>query len=296
MDSYRDESGYLNLLDDVLQNGEVKKTRNGNVISSFGKMLSFYNINDKFPLLTTKKMFTKGIIEELLWFLRGSTNALELQEKGVKIWEGNSTREYLDSIGLSHYAVGELGPVYGWQWKKFGKPYGDNNIEGFDQIKYVIEELMKENHSRRAVLSGWNPSQLNEMALPPCHILYTFYKNSHGLHCSMTMRSTDLFLGLPFNIASTAILTHIIASVLNIKAYAISINMTDPHIYEEHINAVKTQLNNDILNFPQLEIKKQKPSLDSSVDEKLQWINELKYEDFIFHNYTSANSIKAPMK
>jgi len=296
MDSYRDESGYLSLLDDVLQNGEVKKTRNGNVISSFGKMLSFYDISNKFPLLTTKKMFTKGIIEELLWFLRGSTNAIELQEKGVKIWEGNSTREYLDSVGLSHYAVGELGPVYGWQWKKFGKPYGDNDKEGFDQIKYVIEELMKENHSRRAVLSGWNPSQLSEMALPPCHILYTFYKNSNGLHCSMTMRSTDLFLGLPFNIASTAVLTHIIASVLNIKAYAISINMTDPHIYEEHIDAVKTQLNNDILNFPQLEIKKQKPSQDSSIDDKLQWINDLKYEDFVFHNYSSANAIKAPMK
>jgi len=297
MDSYRDEKGYLNLLEDVLTTGEIRETRNGIVISSFGKMLSFYNISNKFPLITTKKMFTKGIIEELLWFLRGSTNARELQEKGVKIWDGNSSREYLDSVGLSHYQEGELGPVYGWQWKTFGKSYSDNkSIEGFDQIKYIIEELSKDNNSRRAVLSAWNPSQLHEMALPPCHILYTFYKNSKGLHCSMTMRSTDLFLGLPFNIASTAILTHIIAKVLHIKPYAISINMTDAHIYKEHIDSVYKQIDNKIQDFPEFEIIKEAPDINTPITSKVQWINDLKIEDFVIKNYNCAETIKAIMK
>lgn len=296
MDSYRDENGYLSLLKDVLQNGVIKQTRNGNVYSLFGKMISFYDISNKFPLLTTKKMFTKGIIEELLWFLRGSTNATELQEKGVKIWDGNSSREYLDSVGLNDYKEGELGPVYGWQWRKFGKKYKSEDTNGFDQIKYVIEELMKSDYSRRAVLSAWNPSQLNEMALPPCHILYTFYKSNEGLHCAMTMRSSDLFLGLPFNIASTCILTHIIAKVMHIKPCAICINITDAHIYEEHVDAINKQLNNEVKEFPQMKILKDAPLYESTVDEKIKWILSLTYEDFQILNYESADAIRAPMK
>lgn len=296
MDSYRDESGYLELLQDVLDNGEEKNTRNGKVLSLFGKTISFYNISQQFPLLTTKKMFSRGIIEELLWFLRGSTDATELQAKGVKIWDGNSSREYLDSIGLNHYEVGELGPVYGWQWRNFGKPYVAQSGNGFDQIKYIIEELLKSDNSRRAVLSAWNPNQLSEMALPPCHILYTFYKGKNGLHCSLSMRSSDLFLGLPFNIASTCILTHIIAKILHIEAYAVCINITDAHIYDEHINAIKEQMKNDIKPFPQFEIKKEAPPLDSSVDAKINWITSLEYSDFEFKNYESASAIRAPMK
>ena len=295
MDSYRDEDGYLQLLSDVLKNGEEKKTRNGTVISDFGKMISFYNIQEKFPLLTSKKMFLRGIIEELLWFLRGSTDANELKEKNVNIWNGNSSRQYLDSVGLSHYQEGELGPVYGWQWRRFGSKYGTYD-QGFDQVRYVIEELMKPGNSRRAVISGWNPPQLDEMALPPCHILYVFYKNSKGLHCSVSMRSTDLFLGLPFNIASVSILVHIIAKILHISPHAVSINMTDAHIYEEHIDCVKEQLVNKTNTFPNLSINKDAPNLETSVEEKLKWISELRYEDFELHNYTSSNVLKAPMK
>ena len=298
MSSYNGEEGYINLLCDTLKKGEYKKGRNGNTYSVFGQMISFYNIHKSFPLLTTKKMFTKGIIEEILWFLRGSTDAKELQKQGVKIWDGNSSREYLDSIGLSHYSEGELGPVYGWQWRNFGKRYNkEDDNDGFDQLKYIIQELMKPENSRRAVLSGWNPTQLSEMALPPCHILYTFYKNKNGISCMMNMRSSDLFLGLPFNIASTSILTHIIAKVLHVNPIDISITITDAHIYEEHIDAVNEQVKNKILDSaPTLTIRKEPPPIDSPVDEKIKWINCLKYEDFVVNNYKSAGTIKAPMK
>lgn len=302
MTAYVGEKGYISLLKDTLINGEDRKGRNGKVYSIFGQMISFKDIKQAFPLLTTKKMFIRGIIEEILWFLRGSTDAKELQQKGVKIWDGNSSREFLDSVGLSHYSEGELGPVYGWQWRKFGKKYvtiedDKENQNGFDQLKYIIEELIKPDYSRRAVLSGWNPTQLSEMALPPCHILYTFYKNKRGISCMMNMRSSDLFLGLPFNIASTAILTHIIARVLHTNPIDVSITTTDAHIYDEHIEAVKSQFNNPILETnAQLIITSEPPPIDSSIDEKIKWINNLKYEDFFIDNYHSAETIKAPMK
>lgn len=297
MDNYNNEIGYLELLKDVLKYGSNKNTRNGNVLSVFGKLLTFNNIDINFPLLTTKKVFIRGVIEELLWFLRGSTNAKELQEKNIHIWDGNSSREYLDNIGLTDYEEGELGPVYGWQWKKFGKDYIKNNDtnEGIDQIKYVIEELLKPDNSRRALLCSWNISQLKYMALPPCHILYNFYKDENGLSCLMTMRSSDLFLGLPFNIASTAILTYIIAKVINIKPYKISIIITDAHIYEEHIEAVNTQLKREPYELPELKILSNPPEGDN-IEDKINWINNLKYEDFEIKNYKCHNTIKATMK
>jgi thymidylate synthase len=333
---FNGENGYLNLLKDTLANGENKKTRNGNVVSTFGSMINFKNINECFPLITTKKMFFRGIVEELLWFLRGSTNANELKKKNVHIWDGNSTREYLDSIGLD-YPEGELGPVYGWQWRKFGKEYGkddddyeddydneefcinlfssynayadtdtdtetDTNTDtyyddnGVDQIKYIIEELLKEDSSRRAVLSGWNPVDLKKMALPPCHILYIFNKSSKGLSCHMTLRSSDLFLGLPFNIASTALLTQILAHVLHINASEICLSICDAHIYEEHISQVNKQVNNEIFELPKLIIKKDAPDITTSIDEKIRWIESLVYEDFELSNYKSHTALSAIMK
>jgi dihydrofolate reductase/thymidylate synthase len=296
MNSYQAESGYLQLLSDTINDGEYRSSRNGNVFSRFGIMITFTSIFAQFPLLTTKKMFIKGIVEELLWFLRGSTNAKELQDKGIHIWDGNSSREYLDSIGLAEYKEGELGPVYGWQWRCFGKSYKTDKTDGVDQIRYILEELMKPDNSRRAVLSAWNPQQLHQMALPPCHIMYTFYKDSNGLSCMMNMRSSDLFLGLPFNIASTAVLTHIFAALLHIKPNTISLVLSDAHIYEEHVEAINKQVHNAVLSPPVLNIKKEPPSIDSTVDDKLKWIEDLVYEDFIFDNYKSASSIKAIMK
>lgn len=294
---FENEIGYLNLLEYVLKNGSIIETRNGKTISSFGLFIKFTDIQ-KLPLLTTKKIYVKGVIEELLWFLKGSTNAKLLQDKNVHIWDGNSSREYLDNNGFSNYKEGELGPIYGWQWRTFGKKYIENGDEnGIDQIKYVIIELMKDNHSRRAVLSGWNPLQLSEMALPPCHILYNFYKDDDGLSCLMTMRSSDLFLGLPFNIASTAILTTIIAKLLHLNTKSIAIALTDAHIYEEHVECINTQLKREIISCnTKLEIDLEVPNLDSSIEEKLDWINKLEYSNFKITDYNCHSALKTIMK
>jgi thymidylate synthase len=318
---YNGENGYLSLLKETLANGENKLTRNGNVISIFGCMIHFKDISTAFPLITSKKMFFRGIVEELLWFLRGSTNANELKSKKVHIWDGNSTREYLDSIGLD-YPEGELGPVYGWQWRKFGKEYEkyneeteediyndmnstndetvdantDSFIKGVDQIKYIIEELSKENNSRRAVLSAWNPVDLKKMALPPCHILYIFNKSSKGLSCHMTLRSSDLFLGLPFNIASTALLTQILAHTLHIPAHEVCLSICDAHIYEEHTPQVNKQIDSELYDLPKVIIKKDAPDIKSSIDVKIKWIESLVYEDFELSNYKSGASLSAIMK
>ena len=323
---YNGENGYLSLLKDTLANGENKLTRNGNVISIFGCMIHFKDISTSFPLITSKKMFFRGIVEELLWFLRGSTNANELKSKNIHIWDGNSSREYLDSIGLD-YPEGILGPVYGWQWRMFGKEYivyndsdtdeyiynditdsdtsssTDTNTDtytdtynGVDQIKYILEELSKDNNSRRAVLSAWNPVDLKKMALPPCHILYIFNKSSKGLSCHMTLRSSDLFLGLPFNIASTALLTQILAHVLHIPVYEVCLSICDAHIYEEHKQQVNKQIDSEIYNSPKVIIKKEAPDIKSSIDEKIKWIESLVYEDFELSNYKSGAALSAIMK
>jgi thymidylate synthase len=336
---FNGENGYLSLLKDTLANGENKTTRNGKVTSMFGRMINFKDISASFPLITTKKMFFRGIVEELLWFLRGSTNACDLKQKNVHIWDGNSTREYLDSVGLD-YPEGELGPIYGWQWRKFGKEYGNDYVdvanntddntdtaadtastkstddtdslinyiyadsgnsysksrEYVDQIKYILEELSKDNNSRRAVLSAWNPVDLKKMALPPCHILYIFNRSSKGLSCLMTLRSSDLFLGLPFNIASTALLTQILAHILYIPANEISLSICDAHIYEEHIPQVNKQISSELYDFPKVIIKKDPPYILASIDEKIMWIESLTFEDFELSNYKSGASLSAIMK
>lgn len=322
---YKNEEGYINLLKDTL-NGEIKTTRNGNVFSVFGCMIKFDNISTSFPLITSKKVFFRGIVEELLWFLKGSTNANELKEKNVNIWNGNSTREYLDSVGLEDYEDGELGPVYGWQWRMFGKKYipeklrpglrpslssipsiSDGCPEGLiedeldhkanaaDQVKYVITELLKEN-SRRAVLSAWNPVDLNIMALPPCHILYIFNKTKNGLCCHLTMRSSDLFLGLPFNIASCALLTQIIAHILHLESSEISLSLCDAHIYEEHVEQVKKQIDLELYDRPRVIIEKIAPAIETSVDDKIKWIESLTYSDITLINYKSHDRLPAIMK
>ena len=301
---YKNEEGYINLLKDTL-NGEFKNTRNGNVFSRFGCMIKFDNISTSFPLITSKKVFFRGIVEELLWFLKGSTNANELKEKNVNIWNGNSKREYLDSVGLQDYEEGELGPVYGWQWRMFGKKYIPNKLNdrtedfpelgGADQVKYVITELLMEN-SRRAVLSAWNPVDLNIMALPPCHILYIFNKTKDGLCCHLTMRSSDLFLGLPFNIASCALLTQIIAHLLHMKSSEICLSLCDAHIYEEHIEQVKKQIDLEIYESPRVIIEKAAPDIESSIDDKIKWIESLTYSDFTLIDYKSHDKLPAIMK
>uniref|UniRef100_A0A6C0CEZ8 thymidylate synthase n=1 Tax=viral metagenome TaxID=1070528 RepID=A0A6C0CEZ8_9ZZZZ len=280
------EYEYLKLLNIVRNEGICKKTRNGNTYSYFGYLLKF-DIHNSFPLLTTKKVFFKGVVEELLWFLKGSVNSKELEEKGVNIWKGNSSREYLDANGFTNYEEGYLGPIYGFQWRSFnGK---------IDQLRYLLEEMNKEN-SRRIILNAWNPCQLNEQALPPCHLLYNFYKgNNNDISCMMYMRSSDLFLGLPFNIASTALFTYIIAKVCGYNLREIALSLCDCHIYEEHLEAVDIQLNRTPTLFPQIKINKD-IDINIPIDEKIKWIEELKFEDFELINYNPQPTIKAPMK
>lgn len=286
----RNEKGYLELLKEVNNNGIRRENRNGFTYSSFGSILKFdLNGGETFPLLTTKRVFFRGIVEELLWFLKGSTNSKELEDKNINIWKGNSSREFLNSVGLINNQEGDLGKIYGYQWRSFNGH--------FDQIKYLLQELAL-NNSRRALISAWNPCDLKEQALPPCHLLYNFYKiDNENLSCMMYMRSADLFLGVPFNIASTALLAMIIGKVMGMKVKEICVSICDCHLYEEHLEAVKEQLGNEgeIFESPSLEIIKD-IDINSSIEEKIKWIEELTYEDFSLKNYKCHNTIKAIMK
>ena len=280
-----DEYQYLNILKKVKENGIIKNGRNGKTYSYFGDMLKF-NIQNQFPLITTKKVFFKGVVEELLWFLRGSVNSKELEEKGVNIWKGNSNREFLDANGFYEYEEGYLGPIYGFQWRSF-------NGE-IDQLKYVLNELNK--NSRRIIINAWNPCQLNLQVLPPCHILYNFYiDDDKNISCMMFMRSSDLFLGLPFNIASTALFTYIIAKVMGLNVKEIAISICDLHIYEEHLEAVEEQLKREPYNLPKLKIKKD-IDINLSIDRKIRWIENLTFEDFELIDYNCHPIIRAIMK
>lgn len=289
--TYYEENGYLEALK-ILLNSNIKENRNGETLSKFGISYKF-RLDDGFPLLTTKKMFMKGIIAELLWFLRGETNSKILEKEKVNIWKGNSTKDFIEKQELD-YEEGECGPIYGWQWRNFNGTYPKINDEndGIDQLRYVIEEVMK--GTRRAVLSGWNPIQLGKMVLPPCHILYIFYTEGEELSCMMTMRSNDTFLGLPFNIASLAILTMIIGIVTGKKAKEICISVCDAHLYVEHIEQAKEQIKRKPLEKPILNIKKEIKK-EMSIEEKLKWIEELKLEDFEITEYDCYDKIEAKM-
>jgi thymidylate synthase len=283
---------YLNLLRKVLENGKLKKGRNGNVITSFSEKLDI-DIKDSFPLLTTKKVFIKGVIEELLFFIKGDTNAVHLQDKGIHIWDGNTTREFLDNLGLTHYNVGDMGPMYGFQWRHFNAEYfgpdHDYSGQGFDQLQNCINLIRNDPFSRRIFMSAYNPLQLHQSVLNPCHLSYQWMveldeNGNKLLNCLMYQRSADLFLGLPFNIASTALLTYMIAHITDCKPNKMSICICDAHIYEEHIDAVKIQLERTPIELPTL-----------SIERKIEDINDFKYDDLLIENYVSHPTIKAKM-
>eukprot|EP00249_Psilotum_nudum_P025122 c29381_g1_i3 orf=794-1816(+) len=212
-----EEYQYLNLIRDIIDNGVEKGDRTGTgTFSKFGCQMRF-NLRKNFPLLTTKRVFWRGVVEELLWFISGSTNAKVLQEKDIHIWDGNATREYLDRIGLTDREEGDLGPVYGFQWRHFGAKYtnmhADYTGQGFDQLMDVIKKIRFNPEDRRIILSAWNPADLQLMALPPCHMFAQFFVANGELSCQMYQRSCDMGLGVPFNIASYALLTCILAHV-----------------------------------------------------------------------------------
>jgi thymidylate synthase len=262
------ERPYLDLLAEVLQNGARKTDRTGTgTLSVFGRQLRF-NLADSFPLLTTKKLHTTSILIELLWFLRGDTNIKWLQERGVSIWD-----EWADENG-------NLGPVYGYQWRHWRTPDGRE----IDQISEVVKNLKSKPDSRRHIVSAWNPADVDKMALPPCHALFQFYVASGKLSCQMYQRSADLFLGVPFNIASYAALTLMVAQVTDLKPGEFVLTLGDAHIYMNHLEQVREQLSRSPRPFPKLK-------LNPTVKELL----DFRYEDFTLEDYDPHPAIKAPI-
>ena len=256
---------YLDLLDNVLKNGTEKSDRTGTgTISVFGYQMRF-NLNDGFPLLTTKKLHLKSIIHELLWFISGDTNIGYLNDNGVKIWN-----EWADENG-------NLGPVYGCQWRSWPADEGRK----IDQLLNVINSIKNSPDSRRHIVSAWNVGELDKMALPPCHIMFQFYVANGRLSCQLYQRSADIFLGVPFNIASYAILTHMVAQVTGLKPGDFVHTLGDAHIYMNHIEQVKLQLSREPYRLPGLVIN---PAVDD--------ILNFRYEDFTLTSYVAHPHIK----
>lgn len=264
-----EEYTYLRLVQDILSSGVLKDDRTGTgTLSKFGCQMRF-NLRKAFPLLTTKRVFWRGVVEELLWFISGSTNAKILQEKDIHIWDGNASRDYLDSIGLVDREEGDLGPVYGFQWRHFGAKYTDMHADysgqGFDQLLDVIHKIKNKPDDRRIILSAWNPSDLKLMALPPCHMFAQFYVGDGELSCQMYQRSADMGLGVPFNIASYALLTCMIAHVCGLVPGDFVHVIGDAHVYRTHVKPLEDQLQKLPKPFPILKINPQKKVIDSFV-------------------------------
>merc|ERR1719190_271079 len=262
-----DEDQYLDLIRDILKNGNDKSDRTGTgTYSVFGRQMRFNLRNGCFPLLTTKKVFVRGIAEELFWFIRGSTNAKELQEKNVRIWDGNSSREYLDSLGLQHREEGDLGPVYGFQWRHFGAEYVDMHQDytgqGVDQLAECIRKIKADPTDRRILLSAWNPADLDLMALPPCHMFCQFYVANGELSCLMYQRSCDMGLGVPFNIASYSLLTLMVAQVCGLQPGEFVHTLGNAHVYQNHVEPLQTQLQRTPRPFPVLKVNPEVKEID----------------------------------
>ena len=289
-----EEQQYLNLIKNILDNGTWEEGRNGKTKSIFGNMMRFSLKDGKIPILTTKKTAWKTCLKELLWFIRGDTDNKLLQEQGVHIWDGNTTREFLDSRGLTDYREGLIGPGYGFQWRHFCGDYDSSTAgvkeggsSGVDQLQQIIDALKDpaQRTSRRLIMSAWNPQQLDQMALPPCHILCQFnIHDGNKLSCSMYQRSSDEFLGQPINIASYSFLTHLLAKHCGLEAYEFVYFIGNCHIYENAIDACKLQITREPFPFPTVSIKEVREN-----------INEYKVDDFEIHNYKSHEAIKVAM-
>ena len=287
-----EEYQYLNLIHDILQQNQTHVSRNGNTLSVFGAAMVFSLDQGFIPILTTKQMAWKTCLKELLWFIQGKTDNRLLQQAGVHIWDGNASRDFLDSRGLSHYAEGDLGPVYGHQWRHFNAKYEthetDYTGQGVDQLAEIIRCLKDpvERFSRRLVMSAWNPCQLDEMALPPCHVLCQFNVDKNNrLSCSLYQRSGDVGLGVPFNIASYSFLTHILAKHCGLVAHEFIYHLGNAHIYDDHIEALKPQLLRPPFPFPRLEISVLREN-----------INDYVITDFKISEYQSYNPISMKMR
>jgi thymidylate synthase len=287
-----DEYQYLHLIGDILQDGVMETGRNGNAKTIIGSAMHFSLENNTIPLLTTKKVAWKTCAKELFWFISGKTNNEILQKQNVGIWNGNASREYLDDIGLYERAENDLGPVYGHQWRHFNAPYGTCNDDyigkGSDQLDYIINCLknVATRNSRRLVMSAWNPCQINEMALPPCHILVQFnVTDGNKLSCSMYQRSGDVGLGVPFNIASYSLLTHLIAHHCGLIATDFYYHLGNCHIYDDHLDVLKEQMERIPFPFPTINIKSIKANIE-----------DYSLEDIEINDYISHEKIKMEMR
>ncbi|THH18647.1 hypothetical protein EW146_g2365 [Bondarzewia mesenterica] len=299
MNKPHDELQYLSLIREVLASGECRPDRTGTgTISLFAPPSFRFSLADStLPLLTTKRTFIRGIIEELLWFVHGSTDSTVLSQKGVKIWDGNGSKEFLEKRGLGHRREGDLGPVYGFQWRHFGAKYIDCEKdyagEGVDQLREVIRKVKEDPTDRRIILSAWNPADIPQMALPPCHMMCQFYVHlppssdpttRARLSCLMYQRSADLGLGIPFNIASYALLTHMIAHITNTEPHELIIQLGDAHVYRDHVDALEIQLKRDPRPFPKLRWKRE-----------INDIEDFVYGDFVVEGYDPHPSIAMKM-
>ena len=296
MDNH-EEQQYLNLIKNILENGTWEEGRNGKTKSIFGNMMRFSLKDGKIPILTTKKTAWKTCLKELLWFIRGDTDNKILKKQDVHIWDANGSREFLDSRGLKLYPEDMLGPIYGYQWRNFnasyhcftGHPIDDlqHPFDGIDQLQQIIDALKDpaQRTSRRLIMTAWNPKQLDQMALPPCHILCQFnVHDGNKLSCSMYQRSCDFILGVPFNIASYSMLTHLIAKHCGLEAYEFVHFMGNCHLYDNAIDAANLQITREPFPFPTVSIKQVREN-----------INEYEVDDFILENYQSHEAIKVAM-
>lgn len=287
----KQELQYLSLLNEIIQNGVTRNCRNGETKSLFGKNMTF-DLREGFPLLTTKKMFFRGIVEELLFFLKGDTNSKLLEEKGVNIWKGNTHRDFLDKLGMHERKEGIMGPLYGYQWRFFNAKYDDVTgkplEQGVDQLKLVIDTIRKDPYSRRIMMTDFNPVQAMEGVLYPCHsILLQFYVTESYLDMYCYNRSQDVFLGTPFNIASSALLLSLIASVTNLSPRYLHMGLGDVHIYKAHYEQVLEQLKRNPFPFPHLILKKSPKEISD--------LEILTSADITIENYRNHPTIKAEM-
>lgn len=273
---------YLDLLTHILNNGDTKGDRTGTgTYSVFGHQMRF-DLNDGFPLLTTKKVHFRSIAIELLWFLKGDTHVKYLQDHKVTIWDEWATAEQTARFGRQ---AGDLGAIYGHQWRNFGATKnadGTYQTDGFDQISWLINEIKTNPNSRRLIVSGWNPKEAGEVALPPCHTLFQFFVANGKLSCQLYQRSADVFLGVPFNIASYALLTHMVAQVCDLDVGEFIWTGGDTHLYTNHIEQAKLQLSRTPLPLCQLQLN---PDVKN--------IFEFTYDDINIVNYQSHERIKA---
>ena len=286
------ENQYLHLLKNIINNGAKEVGRNGTTYSRIGGMMRFPLENNEIPLITTKKLAWGVCLKELLWFIKGDTNNKTLQQQNVKIWNGNATRNFLDSRNLYHLSQNDLGPVYGHQWRFWNAEYKncktDYTGQGIDQLQNIIKKLQNKNtrNSRRLILSAWNPEQINEMALPPCHVLSQFHvTNQNKLSCTLYQRSADMGLGVPFNIASYAFLTHLLAKHCDLEAHEFIHFLGNAHVYDDHVEHLKEQITQVPYHPPKLIIKN-----------KYSNINDYKLADFQIKDYKCHEKITMNMR